>query len=82
MATELSESAEQAMAAPVGYRYYNFEAGDYSILVPADAEVEGRDWHGLKLLSSEGLGSRTVVMLGNPIPNRGEKPEAIPRLHL
>jgi hypothetical protein len=77
MATELSESAEQAMAAPVGYRYYNFEAGDYSILVPADAEVEGRDWHGLKLLSSEGLGSRTVVMLGNPIPNRGEKPEEI-----
>ncbi|MGB0041960.1 MAG: hypothetical protein WCC78_17660 [Terriglobales bacterium] len=77
MATELSESAEEAIAAPVGYRYYNFQPGDYSILVPADAEVEGRDWHGLKLLSSEGMGSRTVVMLGNPIPNRGDKPAEI-----
>jgi hypothetical protein len=77
MATELSESAEEALAAPVGYRYYNFEPGDYSILVPADAEVEGRDWHGLKLLSSEGMGSRTVVMLGNPIPNRGDQPKEI-----
>ncbi len=77
MATELSESAEEALAAPVGYRQYNFEPGDYSILVPADAEVEGRDWHGLKLLSSEGMGSRTVVMLGNPIPNRGDQPKEI-----
>jgi hypothetical protein len=77
MATELADSAEQAIAAPVGYRSYNFQPGDYSILVPADAEVEGRNLYGLKLLSSEGMGSRTVVMLGNPIPNRGDKPEEI-----
>src|SRR5271157_4873271 len=79
MATELSESSEQAIAAPVGYRYYNFKPGDYSILVPADAEVEDRSWYGLKLLSSEAMGSRTVVILGDPIPAQGDTPDEILR---
>ena len=74
MAAELSEASEQGQAAPVGYRYYKFAPGDYSILVPADAEVEGRDSYGLKLLSSEAMGTRTVVILGDPIPARGSAP--------
>jgi len=71
MATELSESSDQAASAPGGYRYYSFKQGDYSVLVPADAEVEQRNWYGLKLLSSELMGSRTVVILGDPIPAQG-----------
>ena len=77
MATELSEASDEGAAAPVGYRYYNFKPGDYSILVPADAEVEGRNSYGLKLLSSEVMGTRTVVMLGDPIPAQGGTPEEI-----
>ena len=77
MADELAEESEPDLAAPVGYRYYSFKPGDYSVLVPADAEVDGRDSHGLKLLSSEAMGSRTLVMLGDPIPNRGETPDDI-----
>jgi len=75
MATELADSAEQAILAPAGYRSYNFQPGDYSVLVPAEAEVEGRNWYGLKLLSSEGMGSRTVVILGNPIPTEATSPK-------
>ena len=77
MAQDLEEESEQAPAAPVGYRYYSFKPGDYWILVPADAEVEGRDGHGLKLLSSDAMGSRTLVILGDPIPNQGETPDDI-----
>jgi hypothetical protein len=74
MATELAEGSEQSTAAPVGYRYYTFKPGDYSILVPADAEVEGHNSYGLKLLSSELMGTRTVVILGDPIEAEGETP--------
>ncbi len=79
MATELSEESEQASPAPVGYRYYNFKEGDYSILVPADAEVEQRDSYGLKLLSSEAMGTRTEVILGDPIPASGSTNEEMLR---
>jgi hypothetical protein len=79
MADELSDASERATPAPVGYRYYNFKQGDYSILVPADAEVEGRDSYGLKLLSSEAMGSRTIVILGDPIPAQGDTPDEIIR---
>jgi len=79
MANELSDASEQATPAPVGYRYYTFKPGDYSILVPADAEVEGRTSYGLKLLSSELMGTRTVVILGDPIPAEGDTPEEILR---
>jgi hypothetical protein len=77
MATELAEGDEHNAAAPVGYRYYSFKAGDYSILVPADAEVEGRNSYGLKLLSSEAMGSRTIIILGDPIPVTGGTPDEI-----
>ncbi len=79
MAVELSEASEQNGPAPVGYRYYDFKAGDYSILVPADAEVEGRGSYGLKLVSSELMGTRTVVILGDPIPAEGSTPDEILR---
>ncbi|MFZ0990314.1 MAG: hypothetical protein WBL97_19190 [Candidatus Sulfotelmatobacter sp.] len=75
MAAELAEGSEQTAPAPVGYRWYSFKAGDYSILVPADAEVEGRNSYGLKLLSSEAMGSRTLVILGDPIPAQGATPD-------
>ena len=71
MATELAEGTEQAAPAPVGFRWYNFKPGDYSILVPADAEIEGKNSYGLKLLSAEAMGSRTLIMLGDPIPAQG-----------
>jgi len=74
MATELAEGSEQNTPAPVGYRWYSFKPGDYSILVPADAELEGRNSYGLKLLSSEAMGSRTIVILGDPIPAQGADP--------
>jgi hypothetical protein len=75
MATELADGSEQTTPAPVGYRWYSFKAGDYSILVPADAELEGRNSYGLKLLSSEAMGSRTIVILGDPIPAQGATPD-------
>ena len=77
LANDLAEESEENPAAPVGYRYYSFKPGDYSILVPADAEVDGRDSYGVKLLSSEAMGSRTLVVLGDPIPNQGESPDDI-----
>jgi len=77
MANELAEGTEQAVPAPVGYRWYQFKPGDYWILVPADAELEGREQYGLKLTSSEAMGSRTVVILGDPIPAQGSNANEI-----
>jgi hypothetical protein len=79
LADELSEESEEGAAAPVGYRYYNFKEGNYSILVPADAELEGRNAYGLKLLSSDLMGSRTLVVLGHPIPAEGKTKEEMIR---
>ncbi len=80
MAGELEDSTQpDPRGAPVGFRFYNFKEGNYSILVPADAEIQGRDQYGLKLLSSDAMGSRTVVMLGQPIPAEGDTPEHILR---
>jgi len=47
--------------------------------VPADAEIQGRDQYGLKLLSSDAMGSRTVVILGQPLAAEGDTPEHILR---
>src|SRR5256885_1617422 len=47
------------------------------LLVPAEAEVEGRNSYGLKLLSSEAMGTRTVVILSDPISARGNTPDEI-----
>lgn len=75
MASELAERADSApTGAPIGYRYFYFKEGDYYILVPEDAEIQGRGEYGLTLLSSEVVGSRTQVSLGEPIAAEGDTP--------
>ncbi len=80
MADELAEGPDQPIAgAPVGYRYYVFKPGNYTILVPEDAQPEAHDYYGLRLLSSELITSRLEVILGDPIPAQGDTPEEMLR---
>ena len=78
MAQELALSQEEPIAgAPTGYHYYYFQAGDYAILVPADAKPDSRDGYGLHLRSSETFSSRVEVILGEPLPAAGSNAEEI-----
>jgi len=78
MAQELALSQEEPIAgAPTGYRYYYFQPGDYAILVPVDARPDSRDGYGLHLRSSEAFSWRVVVILGDPLPAVGSKPDEV-----
>jgi hypothetical protein len=71
MAQELAEKTEPAGNAPVGYRYYSADDGEYSILVPEHAELQARGDDGVTLLSSGEWGPTTEVILGAPIAPHG-----------
>jgi hypothetical protein len=63
---QMQQEQEASEDAPTGFKTYN--AGDYRLWVPFPFELRDRDAAGVVLASSLLGGTKSLVMVGNPIP--------------
>jgi hypothetical protein len=73
LADEMEREQEETGDAPPGFKSYN--ATGYRLWVPFPYEIQARDNNGVVLASSLIGGTKSLVLVGNPIPFAGDNSE-------